>query len=141
MEVKNKNYNTKKEIPFLKEIEPKEVKLYPLKELKESKYIVLTVERYTKIIETKNYAMGKLFVLEKQIEEMERKQYINGLKEFPIRKKQIIIKKLENEINRLNQDKLLEVINKEETSEYIKAKRIGEIEGIKLAINRIKETE
>lgn len=135
----NETTVNKKEIPFLGEIKSKEVNL--ISTMEESKYIVIAVEKYIDIITTKSFAMGKLSILEKTIEEIKREQYISKLKGSPIRKKQLIIKKLEDEITILNSEKLLEIVTKKQISEYEKAKQIGKIEGIKLAIERIKETE
>lgn len=85
MDIKNNETNSnKKEIPFLGEIKTKEVNL--ISNMKESKYIVITVEKYTDIITTKSFAIGKLSVLERQLEKIEREQYLNKLKEFPSRK-------------------------------------------------------
>ena len=92
----NETNDNEKQLPFLGEIKTKEVNL--ISNMKESKHIVITVEKYTDIITTKSFAMGKLSVLEKQIEKMEREKYINKLKEFPKRKEKQLIDKLENEI-------------------------------------------
>lgn len=140
MDIKSNETNSnKKEIPFLGEIKTKEVNL--ISNMKESKHIVITVEKYTDIITTKSFAMGKLSVLEKQIEKMEREQYMNKLKEFPKRKEKQIIEKLENEINKLNQTEKFDNIQGEEVLKRMKARKEGKIEGIKLAIEAIKETE
>lgn len=140
MDIKSNETNSnKKEIPFLGEIKTKEVNL--ISNMKESKHIVITVEKYTDIITTKSFAMGKLSVLEKQIEKMEREQYINKLKEFPKRKEKQVIDKLENEIYKLNQIEKFDNIQGEEILKRMKAKKEGKIEGIKLAIETIKETE
>ena len=140
MDIKSNETNSnKKEIPFLGEIKTKEVNL--ISNMKESKHIVITVEKYTYIITTKSFAMGKLSVLEKQIEKMEREQYMNKLKEFPKRKEKQIIEKLENEINKLNQTEKFDNIQGEEVLKRMKARKEGKIEGIKLAIEAIKETE
>ena len=88
MDTKSNETNVnKKEIPFLGEIKSKEVNL--ISNMKESKHIVITVEKYIDIITTKSFAMGKLSVLEKQIDKMEREQYMNKLKEFPKRKEKL----------------------------------------------------
>ena len=135
----NETNVNKKEIPFLGEIKSKELNL--ISTMKESKHIVITVEKYIDIITTKSFAMGKLSVLEKQIEKMEREQYMNKLKEFPKRKEKQIIEKLENEINKLNQTEKFDNIQGEEVLKRMKARKEGKIEGIKLAIEAIKETE
>lgn len=142
----NETTNNRKKLPFLEEIEPilgeikpKEVNL--ISNMKESKYIVVTVEKYIDILTTKSFATGKLSVLEKQIEKMEREQYMNKLKEFPKRKEKQLIKKLENEINKLNQNEKFENIQGEEILKRMKAKKEGKIEGIRLAIEKIKEAE
>ena len=133
MDIKSNETNSnKKEIPFLGEIKTKEVNL--ISNMKESKHIVIAVEKYTDIITTKSFAMGKLSVLEKQIEKMEREQYMNKLKEFPKRKEKQLIDKLENEINKLNQIEKFDNIQGEEILKRMKAKKEGKIEGIKLAI-------
>lgn len=140
MDIKSNETNSnKKEIPFLGEIKTKEVNL--ISNMKESKHIVITVEKYTDIITTKSFAMGKLSVLEKQIEKMEREQYINKLKEFPKRKEKQLIDKLENEIYKLNQIEKFDNIQGEEILKRMKAKKEGKIEGIKLAIETIKEAD
>ena len=140
MDIKSNETNSnKKEIPFLGEIKTKEVNL--ISNMKESKHIVITVEKYTDIITTKSFAMGKLSVLEKQIEKMEREQYINKLKEFPKRKEKQVIDKLENEIYKLNQIEKFDNIQGEEILKRMKAKKEGKIEGIKLAIETIKEAD
>lgn len=140
MDTKSNEANVnKKEIPFLGEIKSKEVNL--ISNMKESKHIVITVEKYIDIITTKSFAMGKLSVLEKQIDKMEREQYMNKLKEFPKRKEKQLIDKLENEINKLNQTEKFDNIQGEEVLKRMKARKEGKIEGIKLAIETIKETE
>ena len=140
MDIKSNETNSnKKEIPFLGEIKTKEVNL--ISNMKESKHIVIAVEKYTDIITTKSFAMGKLSVLEKQIEKMEREQYMNKLKEFPKRKEKQLIDKLENEINKLNQIEKFDNIQGEEILKRMKAKKEGKIEGIKLAIETIKEAD
>ena len=140
MDTKSNGANVnKKEIPFLGEIKSKEVNL--ISNMKESKHIVITVEKYIDIITTKSFAMGKLSVLEKQIDKMEREQYMNKLKEFPKRKEKQLIDKLENEINKLNQTEKFDNIQGEEVLKRMKARKEGKIEGIKLAIETIKETE
>lgn len=140
MDTKSNETNVnKKEIPFLGEIKSKEVNL--ISNMKESKHIVITVEKYIDIITTKSFAMGKLSVLEKQIDKMEREQYMNKLKEFPKRKEKQLIDKLENEINKLNQTEKFDNIQGEEILKRMKARKEGKIEGIKLAIETIKETE
>lgn len=140
MDTKSNETNVnKKEIPFLGEIKSKEVNL--ISNMKESKHIVITVEKYIDIITTKSFAMGKLSVLEKQIDKMEREQYMNKLKEFPKRKEKQLIEKLENEINKLNQSEKFDNIQGEEVLKRMKARKEGKIEGINLAIETIKETE
>lgn len=140
MDTKNKETNIiKKTIPFLEEIKPKEVNL--ISNMKESKHIVITVEKYIDIITTKSFAMGKLTVLEKQIDKMEREQYLNKLKEFPRRKEKKLIEKLENEINKLNESEKFDNIQGEEVLKRMKTRKEGKIEGIRLAIEKIKETE
>ena len=135
----NETNDNEKQLPFLGEIKSKEVNL--ISNMKESKHIIITVEKYIDIITTKSFAMGKLSVLEKQIEKMEREQYMNKLKEFPKRKEKQIIEKLENEINKLNQTEKFDNIQGEEVLKRMKARKEGKIEGIKLAIEAIKETE
>lgn len=140
MDTKNKETNIiKKTIPFLEEIKSKEVNL--ISNMKESKHIVITVEKYIDIITTKSFAMGKLTVLEKQIDKMEREQYLNKLKEFPRRKEKKLIEKLENEINKLNESEKFDNIQGEEVLKRMKTRKEGKIEGIRLAIEKIKETE
>lgn len=135
----NETNDIEKQLPFLGEIKSKEVNL--ISNMKESKHIVITVEKYIDIITTKSFAMGKLSVLEKQIEKMEREQYMDKLKEFPKRKEKQVIEKLENEINKLNQTEKFDNIQGEEVLKRMKARKEGKIEGIKLAIETIKETE
>ena len=135
----NETNDNEKQLPFLGEIKSKEVNL--ISNMKESKHIVITVEKYIDIITTKSFAMGKLSVLEKQIDKMEREQYMNKLKEFPKRKEKQLIDKLENEINKLNQTEKFDNIQGEEVLKRMKARKEGKIEGIKLAIETIKETE
>ena len=135
----NETNDNEKQLPFLGEIKSKEVNL--ISNMKESKHIVITVEKYIDIITTKSFAMGKLSVLEKQIDKMEREQYMNKLKEFPKRKERQLIEKLENEINKLNQSEKFDNIQGEEVLKRMKARKEGKIEGINLAIEKIKETE
>lgn len=140
MDTKSNETNVnKKEIPFLGEIKSKEVNL--ISNMKESKHIVITVEKYIDIITTKSFAMGKLSVLEKQIDKMEREEYMNKLKEFPKRKEKQLVDKLENEINKLNQTEKFDNIQGKEILKRMKTRKEGKIEGIKLAIETIKETE
>ena len=135
----NETNDNEKQLPFLGEIKSKEVNL--ISNMKESKHIIITVEKYIDIITTKSFAMGKLSVLEKQIDKMEREQYMNKLKEFPKRKEKQLIEKLENEINKLNQSEKFDNIQGEEVLKRMKARKEGKIEGINLAIETIKETE
>ncbi len=138
MNTKNNETNVnKKEIPFLGEIKSKEVNL--ISNMKESKHIVLTVEEYTDIVETKSYAMGKVSILEKQIEKIKDEKCISDTKRLLKREMKSIIEKLENEIKKLNPIGFSE--NVKENAEYTKAKQEGKIEGINLAIETIKETE
>lgn len=132
MDIKNNETNSnKKEIPFLGEIKTKEVNL--ISNMKESKYIVITVEKYTDIITTKSFAIGKLSVLERQLEKIEREQYLNKLKEFPSRKEKQLTEKFKNE--------KFDNVQGEDVLKRMKAKKEGKIEGLRLAIEKIKELE
>lgn len=140
MDIKNNETNSnKKEIPFLGEIKTKEVNL--ISNMKESKYIVITVEKYTDIITTKSFAIGKLSVLERQLEKIEREQYLNKLKEFPSRKEKQLTEKLKNEIYKLNKNEKFGNVQGEDVLKRMKAKKEGKIEGLRLAIEKIKELE
>lgn len=140
MGTKNNEINdNERQLPLLGEIKSKEINL--ISTMKESKHIVITVEKYIDIITTKSFAMGKLSVLEKQIEKMEREQYMNKLKEFPKRKEKQVIEKLENEINKLSRNEKFDNIQGEEILKRMKARKEGKIEGIRLAIEKIKEAE
>lgn len=140
MDIKNNETNSnKKEIPFLGEIKTKEVNL--ISNMKESKYIVITVEKYTDIITTKSFAIGKLSVLERQLEKIEREQYLNKLKEFPSRKEKQLTEKLKNEIYKLNKNEKFDNVQGEDVLKRMKAKKEGKIEGLRLAIEKIKELE
>lgn len=50
----------------LKKIREEE-RILTINELKQSKYVTIPLEEYTKIIESKSYALGKIAELEKQI--------------------------------------------------------------------------
>lgn len=140
MDIKNNETNSnKKEIPFLGEIKTKEVNL--ISNMKESKYIVITVEKYTDIITTKSFAIGKLSVLERQLEKIEREQYLNKLKEFPSRKEKQLTEKFKNEIYKLNKNEKFDNVQGEDVLKRMKAKKEGKIEGLRLAIEKIKELE
>ena len=140
MDIKNNETNSnKKEIPFLGEIKTKEVNL--ISNMKESKYIVITVEKYTDIITTKSFAIGKLSVLERQLEKIEREQYLNKLKEFPSRKEKQLTEKFKNKIYKLNKNEKFDNVQGEDVLKRMKAKKEGKIEGLRLAIEKIKELE
>lgn len=140
MDIKNNETNSnKKEIPFLGEIKTKEVNL--ISNMKESKYIVITVEKYTDIITTKSFAIGKLSVLERQLEKIEREQYLNKLKEFPSRKEKQLTEKLKNEIYKLNKNEKFDNVQGKDVLKRMKARKEGKIEGLRLAIEKIKELE
>ena len=79
--------------------------------------------------------------MERQLEKIEREQYLNKLKEFPSRKEKQLTEKLKNEIYKLNKNEKFDNVQGEDVLKRMKAKKEGKIEGLRLAIEKIKELE
>lgn len=55
-------------------------------ELKQSKYVTIPLDEYTKIIESKAYALGKIAELEKQVVELKHPKTIIKVEDINKRK-------------------------------------------------------
>ena len=55
-------------------------------ELKQSKYVTITLDEYTKIIESKAYSLGKIAELEKQVVELKHPKTIIKVEDINKRK-------------------------------------------------------